>query len=1019
MCLKYSVILLVGASAFACQDPGLAPKPTVAEALSSEIPVDSPLPQPGGNNVAVETIAANDSGFLMVWTEGDQVSNLWAGRFGLDGARLEPVSHSLGVEAPQGASVAFDGTGYVLVWASEEVLHIARLDAAGQMVGAPKEVARLDDDSYSIQAPDVALAGNRLLVVWGVYRGLDSDSVYGQLYDLDMEPVGTTIDIDALTYVQGTKVASDGTDFFVVWLRVASGYIEGAHITADGAVMDKLAISPASHDAAAAPEIAYGAGRYLVIWRISGSAGEREIFGRRYTSAGTLIDTEPLAITAGPGSGVWEQLTFDGTRFVASWIDERDFRHIYAASISPEGVIDPPSGVLVHPGYGAFPTASAAVGGLTLMADGSSYSLMDSSQTAIATTLPMAWQYNTQTAPAMCKTSSGHIVVWKDARTLRGIYAAPVAIDGSATGPEHRLTGAFFEPLVACGDTVHLVVWQDEQEVFALRINDAGEPLDTAPIKVAQDVGGPAVASSGKGFLVVWSDGDIYGRRLGSDGTVEDTEPIPISTEAVQQATPALAFGDGVYFIAWTGDGLRGARVSPNGDVLDPAGIDIATDVSTYHGLVFVAHGDPGFLVGWETTMFRNVKGFVRIVDSSGVPVSPPTPAFRTNTSDASLAAWNGQSFSVLTLAGGILMTAVDASGTVSDPFGFPIASETTGWVRYPTVSSAGEGEITVAYARQVVLGDRLLPRIRLRQVSLEDNGVACSKAAACASGSCVDGVCCDQACGGNDPDDCQACSVAKGARADGQCTVLTPTAVCRPAAGACDLAETCDGAGTQCPSDESKPNGAVCTDADACTTGDACMAGACVSSGTIDCPSPDSCHAGSCDSVSGLCSYPALPDGTTCEPADLCAGSGSCVKGACEPGPPIVCPPPSGPCEIMACDPDVGACEPTPMPNGTPCDTGTCQDGWCMPAPDAGLLDAGLPDAGMLDAGSVDAAPSTDAGPITDGRAEADSSSGGCQIAAAGSESTSPLPAWLAFLVLAIRSLIRRRGGSGARMRQ
>ena len=74
-------------------------------------------------------------------------------------------------------------------------------------------------------------------------------------------------------------------------------------------------------------------------------------------------------------------------------------------------------------------------------------------------------------------------------------------------------------------------------------------------------------------------------------------------------------------------------------------------------------------------------------------------------------------------------------------------------------------------------------------------NGGACNAPGACVSGFCVDGVCCDTACNAGL---CAACTVAKGAPADGTCAPpLT---------------------------------GTPCDDGDPCTTLDTCQAGTCTS---------------------------------------------------------------------------------------------------------------------------------------------------------------------------------------------
>jgi hypothetical protein len=59
-------------------------------------------------------------------------------------------------------------------------------------------------------------------------------------------------------------------------------------------------------------------------------------------------------------------------------------------------------------------------------------------------------------------------------------------------------------------------------------------------------------------------------------------------------------------------------------------------------------------------------------------------------------------------------------------------------------------------------------------------SGASCSAAATCASHLCVDGVCCAAACGGGDAGDCQACSMASGASANGACETL-PMCVSSP----------------------------------------------------------------------------------------------------------------------------------------------------------------------------------------------------------------------------------------------
>src|SRR5262249_45196914 len=75
----------------------------------------------------------------------------------------------------------------------------------------------------------------------------------------------------------------------------------------------------------------------------------------------------------------------------------------------------------------------------------------------------------------------------------------------------------------------------------------------------------------------------------------------------------------------------------------------------------------------------------------------------------------------------------------------------------------------------------------------------------------------------------CDGTDLCDGA---GHCVdVFKPaSAVCRASAGQCDVAESCTGTSSECPSDAFVPNGTTCTDGNACTLQDVCMDGQCVS---------------------------------------------------------------------------------------------------------------------------------------------------------------------------------------------
>jgi MYXO-CTERM domain-containing protein len=236
--------------------------------------------------------------------------------------------------------------------------------------------------------------------------------------------------------------------------------------------------------------------------------------------------------------------------------------------------------------------------------------------------------------------------------------------------------------------------------------------------------------------------------------------------------------------------------------------------------------------------------------------------------------------------------------------------------------------------------------------------GAACSAPGECLSGFCADGVCCSTACGAGP---CDACSIAAGAAQNGTCTPLSGapcsdgnacstgdfcqagvclgsgTVVCA-ASDACHEPGTCDPATGAC-STPSKPDGSPCDDGSACTTMDTCQAGTCAGGSPVLCPATDTCHEpGACDPATGLCSNPALPDGSPCDDGDKCSKSDVCQAGVCGAGTPVVCAAIDACHEPGTCDPMTGACSAPAKPDGSPCDDGdkcteadACEDGACQ----------------------------------------------------------------------------------------
>ncbi len=181
--------------------------------------------------------------------------------------------------------------------------------------------------------------------------------------------------------------------------------------------------------------------------------------------------------------------------------------------------------------------------------------------------------------------------------------------------------------------------------------------------------------------------------------------------------------------------------------------------------------------------------------------------------------------------------------------------------------------------------------------------GAPCAGGADCQSGFCADGVCCNAACSGA----CSACSAASGASVDGTCGYKRSGTVCRPAAGICDVAETCTGASPDCPADAFQPSTFVCqvqscsvwgfTPAANCNG----VSASCPAPASISCDDNVACTVDTCDLING-CLH--VPNDSLCDDGNLCNGAETCSPIGCLPGTPVSCG--SG----LSCDPGTGICQ-------------------------------------------------------------------------------------------------------------
>ncbi len=152
------------------------------------------------------------------------------------------------------------------------------------------------------------------------------------------------------------------------------------------------------------------------------------------------------------------------------------------------------------------------------------------------------------------------------------------------------------------------------------------------------------VAAGGQGFLAVWSDTrstlssgesttdvDVYAMRLDPLGAPIDATPIPVTTRYGYQRNPQVAWNGENWLVVWESqdpafsyyaDHLRGARISPAGIVLDPQSVAIRPSISSSSIWSMCANGSQWVVAAEGTSGGDNDLVGIRVA-ANGTLVSP------------------------------------------------------------------------------------------------------------------------------------------------------------------------------------------------------------------------------------------------------------------------------------------------------------------------------------------------------------------------------------------------------------
>ncbi|QSQ14145.1 hypothetical protein [Myxococcus landrumensis] len=327
------------------------------------------------------------------------------------------------------------------------------------------------------------------------------------------------------------------------------------------------------------PAVAYGDGKYLTVWNDERTGG---VYGTRIRRDGTVLDPEGIRINIGdgaPGSGR-PAVAFNGTHFFVVWNHSDG---VDGVRVKPDGTVVGPVFRLIQTDESFNPVGVACSPKVCVV----TFTIAGDSETVIF----------------FVRVTKNGVVIHDPTRTLSSFpnFAGDAAVTWNNKRKEF------------------LVVWSDEhgagsghEDIHGNRVAEDGTILDGHGFPISTAIGAqltPDVTWTGQRYHVVWSDNrngspDIFGARVYGNGTVEDTDGIPISTATGAQTEPRIAHHNSKSLVVWddkrTGvHRIFGARVGEDGVVWDPTGFAISQGDKPQEFLPDVAYGGGQFFTAY------------------------------------------------------------------------------------------------------------------------------------------------------------------------------------------------------------------------------------------------------------------------------------------------------------------------------------------------------------------------------------------------------------------------------------
>ena len=630
----------------------------------------------------VPKVAWNGQDWLVVW--GSPNSTQWnhkinAVRVAADGTvRDDPpiVVHT--TQYRSNFVLTANGSEWLVVLqstgAGEADLRAIRISELGMVLNPGG--TQLLASSNSLFSFDIASAQGEYLLLWGN----SAVAPQGRRYGANLVPIG-----DAFP-VNGIEVASNGTEYFVVWViddKYWDDFVLGQRLSVDGVLGPVVTLAGSGGGLPLWNPALTDVGWDGNDWWVSWLEITRGVVFSRVTPDGTVLDFGGLAVDLGAPPRAMQTFAIagaasGGAQFV--WQDDR------RGGTGPGDILAASVAVDTTPGAEVLVSSSAQA---QLHVD------MAAGQTEVLTVF-------------LAESAGLRRIV---AQRLDGIGAAldaePVEI---ASGPDLGVPRVGFDGLR------YLVVWSENDQILGKRVRPDGTVIDAAALPIMSGRS-PDVAGQGETFLVVGTRPTIsvhffnpFSMRVrGSDGANLDAEPVILGQSFARN--PRVAAFAGRWLATWQ---RNLSHDDPQAYIMAAF---IEADGTTPGEVLFAGGGTPDVAASTSKALFvwrsnspaaanSDVLGRIMLADgtfSTAIFVISAAPDKQLNPS----VTWNGSEFVVawedkrnaviyFDERAEVFAARVSETGMVNDPDGFAFGDSARPEI-LPATASIGGGTLIAA----------------------------------------------------------------------------------------------------------------------------------------------------------------------------------------------------------------------------------------------------------------------------------------------------------------------------------